>query len=225
MVEIRLAPGQEIIGEAGAMMYVDDGIDFSAVMAVGEDSDKGLMRSLASAGSRMLAGEKAFVTHFKNTSDSEHTVAFASETAGKILAINMEDVNGELLLQRDAFLCSSPEVSVSVEFQRSLGKGFFAGEGFILQKLTGEGQAFMSAGGMIIERDLKDEKVFVDTGCIVAFEPTLTYGIESVGDLKSSMFGGEGMYLATLEGTGKIWLQSMPISKLASTILSKVPGM
>ena len=224
MLEIRLAPGQEVVGEAGAMMYLESGIEFEAKLAANKGSGGGLMGSLMSAGTRMLAGESAFVTHFTNNSSRDQVVAFSSEAPGKILALEMSDVGGSILAQRDAFLCASPDVSVSVAFQRSLGRGFFGGEGFILQKIEGEGQAFLSAGGMIVEKELRNEKLLIDTGCIVAFEPTLKYDIQRAGNIKSMMFGGEGLFLATVEGSGRVWLQSMPVSRLAGHILSKMPS-
>lgn len=222
MLEIRLAPGQVVVGEAGAMMYIDSGIEFEAKLGSGGGGG-GFMGSLISAGTRMLAGESAFVTQFTNNSAKDQVVAFSSEAPGKILPLDMAEVGGSILAQRDAFLCASPEVTVSVAFQRSLGRGFFGGEGFILQKIEGEGQAFLSAGGMIVERELNNEKVLIDTGCIVAFEPSLRYDVQRAGNIRSMMFGGEGLFLATLEGSGRIWLQSMPVSRLAGHILSKIP--
>ncbi len=222
MLEVRLSPGQEMTGEAGAMMYMEEGIEFETKFGGG--SGGGIMGGLMSAGRRMLAGESAFVTQYMNRSSSERIVAFSSEAPGKILPLNLQDVGGTLLAQRDAYLCASPDVTVTIAFQRSLGRGFFGGEGFILQKIEGSGQVFLSAGGMIIEKELRGERVRIDSGCIVAFESQINYDVQRAGNLKSMLAGGEGLFLATLEGHGKIWLQSMPVSRLAGHILSKIPS-
>ena len=223
MVEIRLAPGQEIVGEAGAMMYIDEGIEFEVKVGQTGDNRSGFFGTLVNAGTRMLAGEGIFVTHFTNTGRTEQVVAFASEAPGKIVPLNMMDHGGELIAQKDAFLCGTNDVTVTIAFQRSLGRGFFGGEGFILQKIRGEGQLFLSAGGMIIERELKGETLRMDSGAIVAFESQIDYDIERAGSLKSMMFGGEGLFLATLKGHGKVWIQSLPISRLAGIISSHLP--
>ena len=223
MVEVRLDPGDEIIGEAGAMMYIDEGITFDVKVGQTGSSRGGIFGTLVNAGTRMLAGEGIFVTHFTNSSRKEQVVAFASEAPGKIIPLLMSDHGGELIAQKDAFLCGANDTTVSIAFQRSLGRGLFGGEGFILQKLQGQGQVFLSAGGMIIERELKGETIRADSGAIVAFESQIDYDIERAGSIKSMMFGGEGLFLATLSGHGKVWLQSLPISRLAGIILSRMP--
>ena len=224
MLEIRLAPGEEIIGEAGAMMYMEPGIEFESKVGRRPGAGGGLLGNIMNAGARMLAGESAFVTHFTNASNHGSIMAFSSEAPGKIVSINLGDLGGTVLAQRDAFLCGSPDTGITVAFQRNLGAGFFGGEGFILQKVQGNGHIFMSAGGTIIERELRGETLRVDSGCIVAFQEGIKYDIQRAGDLKSMLAGGEGLFLATLEGRGKIWLQSMPIGRLAHHIYSKMPS-
>ena len=223
MIEIRLAPGQVVVGEAGAMMYIDEGITFEAKVGGSAEGRSGFFGTLVTAGTRMLAGESIFVTHFTNSSNREQIVAFSSEAPGKIVTLNMMDHGGELIAQKDAFLCGADDVTVTIAFQRNIARGLFGGEGFILQKIQGQGQAFLSAGGMIIERELKGETIRADSGAIVAFESQIKYDIERAGSLKSMMFGGEGLFLATLSGHGKVWLQSLPISRLAGIIHSKMP--
>ncbi len=224
MLEIRLAPGQEVIGEAGAMMYLEAGIEFDSKIGKRSGGGGGLMGSIMNAGARMLAGESIFVTHFENRSRSEQIVAFSSEAPGKIVSIDLNELGGTVIAQRDAFLCGSPDTGITIAFQRNLGAGFFGGEGFILQKIEGNGHVFMSAGGTIVERELSGERIRVDSGCIVAFQDGIKYDIQRAGNLKSMIAGGEGLFLATLEGHGKVWLQSMPIGRLAHHISSKMPS-
>ena len=225
MLEIRLGSGEEIIGEAGAMMYMEPGIEFESKMGKRPGGGGGgLLGGIMNAGARMLAGESIFVTHFMNASRESQIVAFSSEAPGKIVSIDLSALGGTVLAQRDAFLCGSSDTGITVAFQRNLGAGFFGGEGFILQKVQGSGHIFMSAGGTIIERELRGERLRVDSGCIVAFQDGINYDIQRAGNLKSMLAGGEGLFLATLEGHGKVWLQSMPIGRLAHHIYSKMPS-
>ncbi len=224
MLEIRLGPGEEIIGEAGAMMYMEPGIEFESKMGKRPGGGGGMLGGLMNAGARMLAGESIFVTHFRNAAREGQIVAFSSEAPGKIVSIDLGGLGGTVLAQRDAFLCGSSDTGITVAFQKNLGAGFFGGEGFILQKVQGRGHIFMSAGGTIVERELKGERLRVDSGCIVAFQEGINYDIQRAGNLKSMLAGGEGLFLATLEGRGKVWLQSMPIGRLAHIIHSKMPS-
>ena len=224
MLEIRLGPGEEIIGEAGAMMYMESGIEFDTKVGKRPGGGGGLLGNIVNAGARMLAGESIFVTHFKNTSRDSQIVAFSSEAPGKIVSVDLGALGGTVLAQRDAFLCGSEDTGITVAFQRNLGAGFFGGEGFILQKVQGDGHIFMSAGGTIIERELRGEQLRVDSGCIVAFQEGIDYDIQRAGNLRSMLGGGEGLFLATLSGHGKVWLQSMPIGRLAHHIYSKMPS-
>lgn len=218
MVLVELDPGETVIAEAGAMNYVEEGITFEAKMGDGATADDGLLGKVFSAGKRMLAGESLFLTHFTHQGDGKKHVAFAAPCPGKILPVDLAAMGGELLCQKDAFLCAAMGTKIDIAFQRKFGAGFFGGEGFILQRLQGDGMAFLHAGGTVIERQLNGEKLRVDTGCLVAFEPTITYDIERAGDLKSMFFGGEGLFLATLQGTGRVWLQSLPFSRLAERV-------
>lgn len=224
LVEIELDPGETVIAEAGAMNYMEDGIRFETRMGDGSEADEGLLGKLLGAGKRMLAGESLFMTHFTNTGTGKRRVAFAAPYPGKIVPVDLAQVGGPLLCQKDAFLCAAKGTRVSIAFQRRLGVGFFGGEGFILEKLEGDGLAFLHAGGTVVERKLDGETLRVDTGCIVAFTGGVDYDIELVGGLKSMFFGGEGLFLATLRGHGRVWLQSLPFSRLADRILEHAPG-
>ncbi len=217
-VEIELDPGESVIAEAGAMMYVTEGVDFESKMGDGSDPEQGFFGKLKSAGKRAVTGESLFMTHFTNRGAGRQQVAFAAPYPGKIVSIDLAQVGGRLICQKDAFLCAAMGTQIGIAFNRKLGTGFFGGEGFILQDLQGDGMAFMHAGGTIIEKRLLGEKLRVDTGCLVAFEPTIDYSIERAGRLKSQVFGGEGLFLATLQGTGRVWLQSLPFSRLADRI-------
>jgi uncharacterized protein (TIGR00266 family) len=214
LVEVELDPGETVIAEAGAMLYMDDGIEFTARMGDGSEVNSGFFDKLLSAGSRIITGESLFLTHFTNQGWGKRHVAFAAPYPGTIIPLNLSALGGRVIVQRDAFLCAALGTKISVTFNRKLGAGFFGGEGFILQQLQGDGNAFIHAGGTVIERHLNNEVIKVDTGCIVGFEPTIDYSIQQAGNLRSMVFGGEGIFLATLRGTGKIWLQSMPIRKL-----------
>lgn len=223
MVQVELDPGETVIAEAGAMNYMEDGITFEARMGDGS-SAQGFMGKLFSAGRRALTGESIFMTHFTNRGGGKKHVAFAAPFPGKIIPVDMGKIGGELLCQKESFLCAALGTEIGIAFQRRLGTGFFGGEGFILQRLRGDGMAFIHASGTILERELKGETVRVDTGCLVAFEPTIDYDIERAGNLKSMFFAGEGLFLATLRGHGKVWLQSLPFSRLADRILAHAPS-
>ncbi len=225
MVQVELDPQETVIAEAGAMTYMEDGISYEARMGDGSAAESGMFGKLLGAGKRVLTGESLFMTHFTNQGQKKAHVAFAAPYPGQIVALDMSGIpSGEILCQKDAFLCAAFGTRVGIAFQRRLGTGFFGGEGFILQRLSGDGLAFMHAGGTIIERQLYNETLRVDTGCLVAFEPTVDYSIERAGNLKSMFFGGEGLFLATLRGTGKVWLQTLPFSRLADRILAHAPA-
>ncbi|MEJ2518812.1 MAG: TIGR00266 family protein [Desulfuromonadales bacterium] len=224
MVQVELDPGETVIAEAGAMNYMEDDIAFEARMGDGSKPESGLMGKLFSAGKRALTGESIFMTHFTNNGRLKRHVAFAAPYPGKIIPVNMQAIGGEIFCQKDAFLCAALGTEVSIAFQRRLGTGFFGGEGFILQRLRGDGMAFIHASGTIIERSLQGETLRVDTGCLVAFEPSVAYDIQRAGSLKSMFFGGEGLFLATLNGHGRIWLQSLPFSRLADRIIAHAPA-
>lgn len=223
VVEVELDKGETIIAEAGAMNWMEDDIVYEAKMGDGSNQDAGLMGKLLSAGKRALSGESLFLTHFTNTSNSKRRVAFAAPYPGHILPIDLAQMGGELLCQKDAFLCAALGTELDIAFSRRLGTGFFGGEGFILQHLRGDGMAFVHAGGSVIKRELNNEVLRVDTGCLVAFSSTVDYNIEMVKGLKSMFFGGEGLFLATLQGTGTVYLQSLPFSRLADRIIEQVP--
>jgi len=219
-VEIRLDPGESVIAEAGMMMYMTSGIDFATRM--GDGSESGVMGKLFSAARRAFTSESLFLTHFTNEAEGPARVAFAGPYPGQISPVDLSTAGGEVICQKDAFLCAAKGTSVSIAFTRRLGAGFFGGEGFVLQRLAGDGMVFLHAGGTVVERVLRGEKLRVDTGCLVAFESSIEYDVQLAGGLKSMMFGGEGLFLATLEGTGRVWLQSMPFSRLADRVLANV---
>ena len=225
-VKIELDPGEAAIAEAGAMMYVEDGIAMQTIFGDGSAPAQqgGLMGTLLSAGKRLLIGESLFMTVFQNQGPGKKKVAFAAPYPGRIEAVRLADVGGELLAQKDSFLCAAKGVSLGIAFTKRFGAGLFGGEGFILERLTGDGWCFLHAGGTHEERTLAaGELLRVDTGCIVAFQPGVTYDIEMVGGIKTALFGGEGLFLATLRGPGKVWLQSLPFSRLASRIYAAAP--
>jgi uncharacterized protein (TIGR00266 family) len=225
-VEVELDPNEATVAEAGGMMYMDDGIEMETVFGDGSQQQSGIMGALMGAGKRLLTGESLFMTVFHNRSGQKRKVAFGAPYPGKIIAIHLAEVGGELVAQKDSFLAAAKGVSIGIAFQRKLGVGLFGGEGFIMQRLQGDGWAFVHAGGTLQERTLAPgELVRVDTGCIVALQPSVNYEIEYVGKIKSALFGGEGLFFATLRGPGKIWLQSLPLSRLANRIVSAVPGL
>ncbi len=225
MVLVELDPGETVVAEAGAMTYMEEDIVFDARMGDGSKPSQGLLGSLLGAGKRVLTGESLFMTHFNNSGSGKRHVAFAAPYPGKIIPLDLAQYfRGEILCQKDSFLCAAYGTSIGIAFQRRLGTGFFGGEGFILQRLQGDGMAFVHACGTIIEKQLNGETLRVDTGCLVAFEPSIDYSIERAGSLKSMFFGGEGLFLATLRGRGRVWMQSLPFSRLADRILAHAPS-
>ncbi len=224
LVEVILDPGETVIAEAGAMNYMEQGIVFEAKMGDGSDPDAGVFGKLLQVGKRAITGESIFMTHFTHEGAGKSRVAFAAPYPGKIIAVDMARQGGELLCQKDAFLCAALGTKVDIAFNKRLGAGFFGGEGFILQRLRGDGMAFVHAGGTIVEKQLNNETIRVDTGCIAAFTGNIDYDIERAGSLKSMFFGGEGLFLATLQGTGTVYLQSLPFSRLADRILAHAPA-
>ena len=223
VVAIELDPNETVIAEAGSMNWMDSGISFEAKMGDGTEPDSGIMGKLFSVGKRVLTGESIFLTHFTNIESGKKEVAFAAPYPGSIIAVDLKDVNGEILCQKDAFLCAAMGTNVSIAFNKRIGAGFFGGEGFILQKLTGDGLAFLHAGGTVVKKELNNQTLLIDTGCIVAFSTGLDYSIERAGNLKSMIFGGEGLFLATVKGTGTVYLQSLPFSRMADRILQNAP--
>jgi len=220
-VEVELDPGETVIAEAGTMVYMEQGITFEAKMGDGSEPNQSILGSLLNAGSRLLTGESLFLTHFTNRGNSKSRVAFAAPYPGTIVPIDLSQVSGSLIVQKDGFLCAAFGTKLSITLNRKIGSGLLGGEGFILQKLEGDGRAFVHAGGTVIERQLVNDYLRIDTGCVVAFEPTIDFDIETTGSLKSMFFGGEGLFLATMRGSGKVWLQSMPVRKL---IRALAPG-
>ena len=223
MVEVELDPQETVIAEAGAMNYMEDDIRFEAKMGDGSSSAGGFLGSLVGAGKRVLTGESIFMTHFTNDSPYKRRVAFAAPYPGQIVPINLSEMGGRILCQKDAFLCAALGTRVSIAFSRRFGAGLFGGEGFILQKLEGDGMAFLHAGGTIVKKELRGESLRVDTGCIVGFSESIDYDIQRAGSLKSMVFGGEGLFLASLRGHGTVYLQSLPFSRLADRILANAP--
>jgi len=217
-VEIELDPQETVIAEAGAMLYMKEGIDFITKMGDGSEPEKGLFGKLLSAASRKIAGESIFITHFTHQGMGKGHVAFAAPYPGTIVPVDLAAIGGTVIVQRDAFLCAALGTKISMHFNQKLGAGFFGGEGFILQKLQGDGKAFIHAGGTLIEHELNGETLRVDTGCVVGFQEGIDFSVQRAGNMKSMIFGGEGLFLATLRGTGKVWLQSMPISKLINQL-------
>lgn len=219
VVEVELDPNETVIAEAGAMVYMDNSIQFETKMGDGSNPSQGFFGKLLSAGTRMLTGESVFMTHFTHRGHGKAKVAFSAPYPGTVIPIDLSEMyDYSLTVQKDAFLCAALGTKVSITFNRKLGSGLVGGEGFILQKLQGDGRAFIHAGGTVIEKRLNNETLRVDTGCIVAFEPTINFDVQSAGGLKSMIFGGEGIFLATLSGTGRVWLQSMPLRKLIAAL-------
>ena len=224
VVEVELDPSEAVIAEAGAMNWMEEDITFEAKMGDGSNTDEGFMGKLFSAGKRAITGESLFMTHFTNEGRDKRRVAFAAPYPGSIIPIDLSQIDNELICQKDAFLCAALGTELSIAFNRKLGAGFFGGEGFILQRLRGDGMAFVHAGGAVIKKELHGETLRVDTGCLVAFSPGIDYDIEMTKGLKSMFFGGEGLFLATLQGTGTLYLQSLPFSRLADRILEHAPA-
>ena len=223
MVIVELDPGESVIAEAGGMNYMEEGIGFESRMGDGSQPDKGFFGKLWEAGKRKITGESLFLTHFTHQGTGKSHIAFAAPYPGKIIPLDLAAAGGEVLCQKDAFLCAAMGTELGIAFQRKIGAGLFGGEGFILQRVRGDGMAFLHAGGTVIERELRGETLRVDTGCIVGFQAGVDYDIQRAGNLKSMFFGGEGMFLATLTGHGKVWLQSLPFSRLADRIIASAP--
>ena len=223
LLEVELDPGETVVAEAGGMTYMEQDIEFETKMGDGADPDQGLFGKMFGAGKRMLTGESAFTTHFTNNGNQKRKAGFAAPYPGNIIALDMAEIGGEFICQKDAFLCAALGTKIGITFNKKLGSGLFGGEGFILQKLEGDGMAFAQAGGTIIKKELQGETLRVDTGCLVGFTNGVEYDIEMAGGLKSMVFGGEGMFLATLSGTGTVWLQSLPFSRMADRILEHAP--
>ena len=222
-VEIELDPLETVIAEAGAMNWMEESISFEAKMGDGSNASSGFLDSLLQVGKRVLTGESIFMTHFTNQGSLKRKVAFSAPYPGKIMPIDLQRMGNEITCQKDAFLCAAKGTQVTIAFTKRLGAGFFGGEGLILQRLRGDGMAFLHAGGTVVEKKLNGETLRVDTGCIVAFTGNVEYSIERAGGLKSMFFGGEGLFLATLKGSGTVWLQSLPFSRLADRILAHAP--
>src|SRR6476619_2783866 len=220
-VEIELDPQETAIAESGAMMMMDDGIEMQTIFGDGSAQQTGFLGKLMSAGKRMLTGESLFMTAFTNAGQGKKRVSFASPYPGKIIPLDLMELGGKVIAQKDAFLCAAKGVSVGIEFQRKLGTGLFGGEGFIMEKLEGDGLAFMHAGGYVFEKTLaQGELLKIDTGCIVGFTDSVDYDIQFIGGIKNTIFGGEGLFFATLRGQGKVWIQTLPISRLAARIIT-----
>src|SRR5204863_5062851 len=223
-VEVELDPMEAAVAEAGGMMYMEDGIEMETIFGDGSQQGSGFLGSLMSAGKRLISGEGLFITAFQNRGAGKKRVAFGAPYPGKIIPVHLSEVGGELLAQKHAFLCGARGVSLGLAFTKRFGAGLFGGEGFILERLQGDGLAFIHAGGTIHERELAaGECLRVDTGCIVGFQPSVGYDIQYVGRIKTALFGGEGLFFATLRGPGKIWLQSLPFSRLAGRIYAAAP--
>jgi len=223
IIEVELDSGETVVAEAGAMNYMEDGITFEARMGDGSEPDQGMLSKMLNMGKRAITGESLFLTHFTNRGAGKRRVAFAAPYPGKILALDLAKLGGRFTCQKDAFLCAAFGTKLDITFTQRLGTGFFGGEGFILETLQGDGMAFVHAGGTIVEKRLAGETLRVDTGCIVGFTDGIDYSIERAGSLKSMFFGGEGLFLATLKGTGTVYLQSLPFSRLADRILKHAP--
>ena len=220
-VEVELDPNETAVAEAGSFMMMDDGIQMQTIFGDGSNQQGGLLGKLFSAGKRLLVGESLFMTAYTNTSHGKKKVSFASPYPGKIIPLDLLSLGGKIVCQKDAFLCAAKGVSIGLEFQKKLGTGLFGGEGFIMEKVEGDGLAFVHAGGHVLQRELlPGELLKVDTGCIVAFTQQVDYDIQFVGGIKNTLFGGEGVFFATLRGPGTVWIQTLPISRLAGRILA-----
>jgi uncharacterized protein (TIGR00266 family) len=224
LVEVILDPGETVIAEAGSMTYMEAPINFETRMGDGANPDEGVFGKLFSAGKRMLTGESLFTTHFTNSAPKgQARVAFSAPYPGTVMPLDLAQLGGRVICQKDAFLCAARGTKLGIAFNKRLGSGLFGGEGFILQKIEGDGLAFIQAGGTVVEKTLNNETLRVDTGCLVGFTEGVAYDIGMSGGLKSMLFGGEGVFLATLSGSGKVWLQSLPFSRMADRILQYAP--
>ncbi|RFU62065.1 TIGR00266 family protein [Peribacillus glennii] len=224
-VEVELDPNETVIAEAGSLMMMEDGIHMETIFGDGSGGSSGIMGKLFGAGKRLITGESLFMTTFTNQDHGKKHVSFASPYPGKIVPMDLSELGGKIICQKDAFLAAAKGVTVGVEFQRKIGAGFFGGEGFIMQKLEGDGMAFVHAGGTIYKKELTPgELLRVDTGCLVAMTSSVDYNIEMVKGVKTALFGGEGLFFATLRGPGTVWVQSLPFSRLASRVFAAAPG-
>jgi len=223
IIEVELDPSETVIAEAGMMNYMEDGIVFETRMGDGSQPDQDFFGKLLNAGKRALSGESLFLTHFTNRGTGKRRVAFAAPYPGKIIPVDLASHGGRFICQKEAFLCAALGTTLDITFTQRLGTGFFGGEGFILETLSGDGMAFVHAGGTIVKKELRGQTLRIDTGCIVGFTVGIDYSIERAGNLKSMVFGGEGIFLATLRGTGTVYLQSLPFSRLADRILEHAP--
>ena len=223
-VEVELDPGEAAVGEAGSMMFMDAGISMDTVFGDGSASTGGLFGKLLGAGKRLITGESLFTTVFTNQGHSKLRIAFAAPYPGKIIPMDLRQLGGTLICQKDAFLCAAKGVSLGMYLQQKMSTGFFGGEGFIMQKLEGDGLAFVHAGGTVVQRDLQPgQTLLIDTGCVVAFTPNINFEIQYVGKIKTALFGGEGLFFAKVTGPGTVWLQSLPFSRLASRVFAAAP--
>lgn len=224
-VEVELDPGEAAVGEAGSLMYMDAGISMDTVFGDGSAKPQGgFLGKLLGAGKRLITGESLFTTVYINEAGTKKRVAFAAPYPGKILPMNLQQMGGMLICQRDSFLCAARGVSLGIAFQQKLSVGFFGGEGFIMQKLEGDGLAFVHAGGTVVRRELQPgQTLLIDTGCVVAYTPSINFEIQYVGKVKTALFGGEGLFFAKVTGPGTVWLQSLPFSRLASRVFAAAP--
>ncbi|MBT9489899.1 MAG: TIGR00266 family protein [Rubrivivax sp.] len=223
-VEVELDPGEAAVGEAGSMMFMDAGITMDTVFGDGSAQQGGIFGKLLGAGKRLVTGESLFTTVYTNAARQKQRVAFAAPYPGKILPMDLRQLGGTLICQKDSFLCAARGVSLGIQLQQKLGVGFFGGEGFIMQKLEGDGLAFVHAGGSLLKRELQPgQTLMIDTGCVVAYTPNVNFEIQYVGKIKTALFGGEGLFFAKMTGPGTIWLQSLPFSRLASRIFAAAP--
>lgn len=224
MVEVELDPAEAVIAEAGAMNYMEDDIEFEARMGDGSNVDQGFMGKLFSAGKRMITGESLFMTHFTNRGNSKRRLTFAAPYPGSIIPLDLATLGNEVICQKDSFLCAAMGTKVDIAFNKKLGSGFFGGEGFILERLVGDGMAFVHAGGTVVEKKLNGETLRLDTGCLVAMSGNIDYDIQMVKGFRSMFFGGEGLFLTTISGHGTVWIQSLPFSRLADRIIQHAPS-
>lgn len=223
-VEVELDPQEAVVAEAGGMMYMDQNIQMETIFGDGSSERAGFFGSIMNAGKRLLTGESLFMTVFHNQGMGKEKVAFGSPYPGKIIPMHLSEMGGEMITQKDSFLCAAKGVSIGIAFQKKIGLGLFGGEGFIMQRLQGDGWAFIHAGGTLHERELSPgESIRVDTGCVVAYQPGVDFDVQYVGNIKSAIFGGEGLFFATLKGPGRVWLQSLPFSRLAGRVLAYAP--
>lgn len=225
-VEIELDPQETIIAEAGSFMYMDESIEMNTIFGDSSNQNSGLLNKIFAAGKRVLTGESLFLTTYTNRGFEKKHATFAAPYPGKVIPLDLSQYLGKIICQKEAFLCAAKGVAVGIEFQRKIGVGLFGGEGFIMQKLEGDGMAFVHAGGTVIKREIRSGEVLrVDTGCLVAFTQSVSYNIEMVSGIRNAFFGGEGLFFATLRGPGTVWIQSMPFSRLADKIISAAPKM